>query len=144
MREMFYKFSEQTVYLRYHASVKAMPHNKLQVFCNVDYDTEIAVIALTGEPGEEEVVGVARYMTDPAKKSAEVAFVVADSYQRKGLGSYLFERLVEIAKEEGITHFFAYVLVENSGMLKIFHRSGLHIETTNEENVVHVEMTLPD
>jgi GNAT superfamily N-acetyltransferase len=119
-----------------------MPHNKLQVFCNVDYDTEMALVALAGPAGQEEVVGVARYMADPAKEEAEVAFTVADSYQRKGLGSYLFDRLVEIGRSDGIRVFVAYVLIENAGMLKIFHRSGLHIETVNEGDVVRVEMTL--
>jgi len=144
MREMFYEFSEQTVYLRYHASIKAMPHNKLQVFCNVDYDTEMALIVLVGSPGNEQVVGVGRYMTDAAKESAEVAFTVADQYQRKGVGTYLFERLVEIARSKGIRAFHAYVLVENAGMLKIFHRSGLNIETAKEGDVVRVSMTLPE
>ena len=144
MREMFYEFSEKTVYLRYHAAVKAMPHNKLQVFCNIDYDTEMALIALIGTPGNEEVVGVGRYMTDAAKQSAEVAFTVADQYQNNGLGTYLFERLVEIAGGHGIRDFHAYVLVENSGMLKIFHRSGLNIETAKEDDVVKVSMTLPE
>ncbi|MGD8452710.1 MAG: GNAT family N-acetyltransferase [Phycisphaerae bacterium] len=144
MREMFYEFSEQTVYLRYHASLKSMPHNKLQVFCNVDYESEMALIALVGPPGNEEVVGVGRYMTDAATQSAEVAFTVTDSYQKQGLGTYLFERLVEIAQARGIRFFHAYVLVENAGMLKIFHRSGLNIETSKEGDVVRVEMTLPE
>jgi acyl-CoA hydrolase/GNAT superfamily N-acetyltransferase len=144
MREMFYEFSEQTIYLRYHASLKAMPHNKLQVFCNVDYDTEMALIALAGPPGNEQVIGVGRYMTDAARETAEVAFTVADRYHRNGLGTYLFERLVAIARGEGIRQFHAYVLVENAGMLKIFHRSGLNIETSKEGGVVKVVMTLPE
>ena len=45
---MFYSFSEQTKYLRYHGTLKAMPHNKLQVFCNVDYDTEMALVVVNG------------------------------------------------------------------------------------------------
>jgi hypothetical protein len=43
---MFYSFSEQTKYLRYHGTLKSMPHNKLQVFCNIDYDTEMALVAI--------------------------------------------------------------------------------------------------
>jgi acyl-CoA hydrolase len=144
MKEMFYSFSEQTVYLRYHGSLKSMPHNKLQVFCNVDYDTEVALIGVAGTAGNEEVVGVGRYMTDAAKTSAEFAFVVRDDWQRKGLGTVLFNRLVEIAKSEGIRRFAADVLAENSGMLKIFHRSGLNVETSTEDGVVRVEMSLPD
>jgi acyl-CoA hydrolase len=143
MREMFYDFSEQTKYLRYHAAIKSMPHNKLQVFCTVDYQTEMALIALVGKPGEEQVVGVARYMTDAEQGSAEVAFAVRDDWQRRGLGTYFFKRLVQIATEKGIQVFHAYVLVENSGMLKIFHRSGLVVESVNEGDVVRVTMRLP-
>jgi acyl-CoA hydrolase/GNAT superfamily N-acetyltransferase len=143
MREMFYEFSEKTKYLRYHAALKAMPHNKLQVFCTIDYDTEMALIALHGPPGSEQVVGVARYMTDAERHSAEVAFTVRDDWQRKGLGTYFFQRLVKIGRQRGIRTFHAYVLVENSGMLKIFHRSGLVVETQTEGDVVRVVMKLP-
>ena len=142
IKDMFYSFSEQTVYLRLHASLKTMSHNKLQVFCNVDYDTEMALVGTVGEPGEEEVVAVGRYLTDPSKTSAEMAFVVRDDWQRKGLGTILFQRLLEIGRSNGIRKFSAEVLIENSGMLKIFHRSGLNIETTTEGGVVHVVMTV--
>jgi RimJ/RimL family protein N-acetyltransferase len=144
MRDMFYDFSENTKYLRFHAATKSMPHNKLQVFCNVDYDSEMALIGLYGPPGNEEVVGVARYMTDTEKQSAEVAFAVGDAWQRKGLGTYFFERLVHIARAQGIQTFDAYVLVQNSGMLKIFHGSGLAVETTTEGDVVRVTIKLPE
>ena len=144
MKDMFYSFSEQTVYMRYHAQLKAMPHNKLQVFCNVDYDTEIALIGVVGETGSEDVVGVGRFMTDAAKLEAEVAFVVRDDWQRHGLGTYLFQRLVDIAREHGTYRLRANVLAENSGMLKIFHRSGLDIETSTSEGVVLVKMRIPE
>lgn len=144
MKDMFYSFSEQTVYLRYHGVLKTMPHNKLQVFCNVDYDTEMALVAVVGQPGQEEIIGVGRYMTDAAKSSAELAFAVQDAWQRKGIGTYLFKRLIAVAQEHGIRKLHADVLVENSGMLKIFHRSGLHIETSTQANVVRVRMAMPD
>ncbi|NLX24279.1 MAG: GNAT family N-acetyltransferase [Phycisphaerae bacterium] len=143
MRDMFYSFSEKTVYLRYHGTLKSMPHNRLQVFCNVDYDTEIALIGVVGPAGKEEVVGVGRYLTEASKQSAEMAFVVRDDWQRKGLGTILFKRLVEIAQANGIRKFHAEVLAENSGMLKIFHRSGLSVETSTEEGVVGITMELP-
>ncbi|HSW46017.1 MAG TPA: GNAT family N-acetyltransferase [Phycisphaerae bacterium] len=143
IKDMFYSFSEKTKYLRYHNTLKSMPHNKLQVFCNVDYDTEIALVGVTGTPGHEEVIGVGRYLTDAAKLSAEMAFVVRDDYQRKGLGTCFFRRLVEIAQSQGIRRFHAEVLAENSGMLKIFHRSGLKVTTTTEEGVVGIDLEIP-
>jgi len=144
MKEMFYSFSEKTVYLRYHSTLKAMPHNRLQVFCNVDYETEVALVAVVGAAGQEEVVGVGRYMTDPSKTTAEMAFVVRDDWQRKGIGTFLFNKLVEIASSQGIRKFHAEVLAENSGMLKIFYRSGLKVETTSGEGVISVNLELPD
>lgn len=141
IKDLFYSFSEQTKYLRYHGTLKAMPHNKVQVFCNVDYETEMALVAVKGSGGHEEIVGVGRYMTSPAKGAAEMAFVVADKLQRKGLGTYLFHRLIEIGQQDGIQEFNADVLPENAGMLKIFHRSSLNTETVTEEGVVRVTMT---
>ncbi|MBI4581080.1 MAG: GNAT family N-acetyltransferase [Planctomycetes bacterium] len=141
VRDMFYKFSEQTVYLRYHGQLKSMPHNKLQVFCNVDYDTEMALVGVVGTEEMAQIIGVGRYMTDPGKNSAELAFVVGDDWQRKGLGTHLFRRLIGIGRHEGIRRFTADVLAENSGMLKIFHRSGMNVETTTDEGVVHVVMS---
>jgi len=144
IKEMFYSFSEKTVYLRYHGLLKVMPHNRLQVFCNVDYDTEMALVSVVGPPGREDIIGVGRYLTDAAKSGAELAFVVRDDYQRLGIGTYLFLRLVQIAREQGIHEFAADVLAQNSGMLKIFHRSGLNVETLTEEGVVRVEMSLAE
>jgi RimJ/RimL family protein N-acetyltransferase len=143
MREMFYQFSEQTKYLRYHAALKTMPHNKMQVFCTVDYDAEMAIVALAGKPPHEDIVGVARYLADAERQTAEVAFTVADAFQRKGLGTFFFDKLVRIARTRGIHTFYGYVLVENSGMLKIFHRSGMVIETQTDGDVVRVTMKLP-
>ncbi len=144
MREMFYEFSERTKYLRYHAALKAMPHNKMQIFCTVDYDTEMALVGLVGPPGAEQIIAVSRYMTDAERRSAEVAFTVQDDWQRKGLGTYFFEKLVKIGVERGIKEFHAYVLVENAGMLKIFHRSGFVVQTETEGDVVRVTMRLPE
>jgi GNAT superfamily N-acetyltransferase len=73
-----------------------------------------------------------------------MAFVIRDDWQRLGLGTHLFKRLVEIASRNGIHTFNADVLPENSGMLKIFHRSGLNTETVTEEGVVRVTMRLSE
>ncbi len=83
-------------------------------------------------------------MTDAERQTAEVAFTVQDDWQRQGLGTYFFNRLVQIARARGVHTFYAYVLVENSGMLKIFHRSGLVVETQQDGDVVRVTMRLPE
>jgi GNAT superfamily N-acetyltransferase len=141
---MFYSFSEQTKYLRYHGILKSMPHHRLQVLCNVDYNTEMALVAVLGATGQEEIIGVGRYVTTPAKESAEIALVVRDDWQRKGIGTYLLKRLVGIGKQDAIHKFIGYVLPENTGMLTTVHHSGFNTETATEDGVVRVTVTVDD
>ena len=144
IRDMFYRFSEQTRFFRYHAVIKAMPHNKLQVFCNTDYESEMALVGFVQEGEREEAVAVARYYADPSGKSAEVAFVIRDDWQRLGLGKILFNRLVEIARSKGIERFTAEVLGENRSMLNLFAHSGHPMQSHAEDGVVHVEIDLAE
>jgi RimJ/RimL family protein N-acetyltransferase/acyl CoA:acetate/3-ketoacid CoA transferase beta subunit len=144
IKDMFYSFSAQTKYLRYHGTLKSLPHNRLQVFCNVDYDSEMALVVTQGEGGRAKIIGVGRYLTTPDTRTAEMAFAIRDDWQRLGLGTHLFQRLVEIASRSGIHQFHADVLPENSGMLKIFHRSGLNTETVTAEGVVRVTIRLQE
>ncbi len=142
MKDMFYDFSERTVYLRYHATLKSMPHNSLQVFCNVDYETEMAIVAVVQRDAVEEVVGVARYMVEHAEQTAELAFAVRDEWQRKGIGTHLFHYLIQIARNRGIRRCTASVLAENQGMMRIFHRCGLPLQHRTEAGVISVELDL--
>ena len=142
MKEMFYSFSERTRYLRFHGPMKAFPHERLQVFCNVDYKEEMALIGLTGDPGNEEVVAVGAYTHNAADNSAEVAFTVRDDWQNKGLGTSLFNHLVRIGRERGIEQFEAEVLPENVPMLSVFNHSNCHVTTHTEGGVVHVTIIL--
>ncbi len=145
MKEMFYSFSERTRYLRFHGPMKAFPHERLQVFCNVDYMEEMALICLTGEPGNEDVVGIGAYIHDAADNFAEVAFTVRDDWQGQGLGTCLFDHLVRIGRERGIEKFEAEVLPENVPMLNVFSHSNCHVTTQTEGGVVHVTIILsPD
>jgi GNAT superfamily N-acetyltransferase len=142
MKEMFYSFSERTRYLRFHGPMKTLPHDRLQVFCNVDYLEEMALIGVVGEPADEDVVAVGRYLHNAADNTAEVAFTVRDDWQGKGLGTHLFDQLVRIARERGIEKFVAEVLPENVPMLNVFHHSNCHVSTSTESGVVHVTIVL--
>lgn len=142
MKDLFYSFSEQTLYLRFHAVVKEMPHRKRQIFCNVDYRQEMAIVATLEEDGHEELIGIGRYMMDEGTRSAEVAFIVRDDWQGKGLGRILFERLAEIAKSRGIQRFTAEVLAENQAMIRVFRHGGFPMKSNQSAGVIHVEIDL--
>ena len=113
MKELFYSFSEKTRYLRFHRLVKAFPHARRQVFCNVDYSQRWRSSPCSS-PDFEEPIGVGRYLHDEANNTAEIAFVVRDDWQSRGIGRTIFGKLVEIGRERGIERFFAEVLPETS------------------------------
>jgi acyl-CoA hydrolase/GNAT superfamily N-acetyltransferase len=142
MREMFYSFSERTRYLRFHGMPKSFPHAQLQVFCNVDYDEEMGLIALVGEPENEDVVAVGRYLREPNRDRAEVAFAVRDDWQNKGLGTALFGKLVEIGRERGIDEFWAEVLAENIPMIRVFRHTDCDVTTHVYGDAVRVTIRL--
>ena len=120
MRRLFYRFSDTTVYYRYFSPIKTMPHAKMQEYVNVDYRKTLSIVGLIGEPGEGRIIAEARYVRLPDLPYADVAFVVDENYQGKGIARFLFETLVRIAKGKGIDGFRADVLATNTSMLKVF------------------------
>jgi len=110
---LFYRLSPRTVYLRFHHVLSQMSKEEVKRFCTVDYEDAFALVATIGEGAEEKIIAVGRYYRLPKRDAAEVAFVIEDVYQGKGIGTHLLEQLAMIAKEKGIRLFEAEVLVEN-------------------------------
>jgi acyl-CoA hydrolase/GNAT superfamily N-acetyltransferase len=135
MRELFYSFSKETVYYRFFSYFTAMPHEKLKSFVNVDYEKELAILAIQKKAGEEKILGVARYIVDTATGFAEFAIVVADEWQNKGIGTALFEYMIRVAKMKGIKGFIAYVLDTNVRAYRLFYKIGYPVKAHWEDGV---------
>ena len=120
-REMFYSFTTETVYHRFFEHLKAMPHERLQAYTSIDYRREMALVVLAREDESEPMVAVGAYAIDPATQSAEVAFIVREAYQGKGLGTVLFKRLIEIARVKGARSIVAEIMADNHVMIRLFH-----------------------
>jgi len=141
LREMFYSLSEDTIYHRFFSSLQSMPHERLQEFLKVDYKREMAMVATIGERQEESrMVGIGRYVLNPQTNMAEVALLVADDFQGRGLGTSMLEGLSAAAKSHGIAGFVADVMVENKAMLTLFHRAFKNIESSLTDNVYSLVM----
>ena len=141
MRELFYSLSSEAVYHRFFQALKAMPHKRLQQFLQLDYDSEMAIVATTGKDENSKIIGVARYVRNPKANFAEVAFLVADDYQGKGLGKVMLRTLIEDAKSRGIQGFTADVMSDNNAMLKVFHGVFDKIESRLVDAVFNLKMT---
>ncbi|MBK1788354.1 bifunctional acetate--CoA ligase family protein/GNAT family N-acetyltransferase [Prauserella cavernicola] len=131
------RLSDRTRYLRYFGAYPRIPARDLERFSTVDHHSRVAFVALLGD----DIVAVGRYegLDDD---SAEVAFVVDDAHQGRGLGSILLEHLAAAASERGLRRFVAEVLAENSAMVRVFRDAGYHVSRAFEEGVVHLEFDI--
>ena len=141
LREFHGRLSERTRYLRYFGPYPTMSARDLARFSTVDHHHRVAILVLLGG----EIIAVGRY--DRLTKvgdglSAEVAFVVADAHQGRGLGSVLLEHLAAAAAECGIHTFVAEVLAENRTMVGVFREAGYQIKRSFEGGVLHLEFAI--
>lgn len=122
--ELFKVLSPTTVYLRFFRPMKALPHSLLVRFTQIDYDREIALVAIDEESSEERMLGVSRIISGADKEEAEFAVLVGDPWQGKGIGETLLRKCLSIAKERGIKSVFGIVLPENTQMLALGKKLG--------------------
>ncbi|HXZ16703.1 MAG TPA: GNAT family N-acetyltransferase [Roseiarcus sp.] len=133
--------TRQTIYHRFFTVIHKFSERDAHFFLEVDFVKHVALAAVASESGRSTIIGSCRYVV-VAPGRAEVAFLVIDDYQRKGLGGALLRRLAAIGREAGLSEFVAEVLAENAPMLKVFERSGLPMSEKLEGPVVHVTLRL--
>src|SRR5699024_6998394 len=133
--------SERTRYLRYFGPYPTMSSRDVRHFTHVDYVRRVGLLIELGD----RIIAVGSYEglnnVDDGK-SAEVAFVVADNHQGRGLGSVLLEHLAGAAAENGLERFVAEVLAENRNMVSVFREAGYQISRSYEGGVVHLEFDI--
>lgn len=132
--------SERTRYLRYFGPYPTMPQRDVLNFTTVDHHSRVAFVAILGD----DIIAVGRYERLPEGdgNSAEVAFVVADSHQGRGLGPILLEHLAGAAAENGVRMFVAEVLAENRNMVSVFREAGYQVSRSYEGGVLRLEFAI--
>jgi acetyltransferase len=134
--------SERTLRMRFFSLVKTLSRDSLIQLCHLDYDREMALVAVLTQENETKILGVSRYYLDPETGEAEFALVVADAYQRRGLGRHLLGRLIDIARERGVRKLAGLVLRDNEPMLALTASLGFSPPVTVDQGVVKVEREL--
>ena len=134
--------SEKTKYLRFMQSVQKLSHEMLVRFTQIDYDREMAFVALAEIKGETLELGVTRYTINPDGQSCEFALVVRDDYQHQGIGSRLLEMLIQHAQLHGLKTMMGEVLAENYGMLDLAKRHGFKAQPLVDDPGI-IEVSLP-
>ncbi|NTV00528.1 MAG: GNAT family N-acetyltransferase, partial [Methanoregulaceae archaeon] len=143
IQDEIYALPEQDVYTRFFHSLKSFPHKVAMPMAAIDYNDKMAIAAVTGkeEPeSREQIVAVGQYIRDPHSNFAEVAFTTGKDWQNRGIGTFLLQYLVRIAKEKNIRGFTADVLARNTPMMKVFSKTGHPMKTHLESGVYELEI----
>ena len=134
--------SPESRYFRFVSSMQELPATMLSRFTLIDYDREMALVALITETTTDaqgqameatRIVGVSRYITNPDRASCEFSLVVADELKGKGLGSRLMLSIMDFAREKGLTEIEGLVLANNPNMLKLMKGLGFAIKSFPED-----------
>jgi len=121
-RNFFYSLQEKTIYMRYFYKMRTFSHEVVQKqWSSVDYRKNMSILGLVQKGGHKEIMAIGSYAQDSDSR-AEVAFVVREDFQNKGIASYLIEMLEKIAKENHYSSFCATVLRQNSAMISVFKK----------------------
>jgi acetyltransferase len=119
--------------MRFQGAVRHLTPGALARFTQIDYENEMALVAIDTTGGQEREVGVARYVRLPDGRSCEFAIVVADDWQRRGLGRRMMSRLIEIARARGFATMTGVILAENGAMLRMVAKLGFAIAADPED-----------
>jgi RimJ/RimL family protein N-acetyltransferase len=131
----------QSLYRRFFGSKRHFSDREKAFFLDVDFESHVALVAVTQEDGRNVIVGGGRYVV-VRPGTAELAFAVIDEYQGQGIGAALLRHLTLLARAGGIKELIAEVLPENIPMLKVFQKSGLSLQTKHRAGVVNVALNV--
>ena len=139
--------SERSVEFRYFHVMKLrsrVAHERLSRLCFIDYDREMALVVERGGTGgvEREIVGIGRLSKRLGGSEAELGLIISDLWQRRGLGTELTRRLLQIARQEGIGRVSAVILAENREMQSLCAKLGFHLEQPPDDNTVRAQIEI--
>lgn len=143
--DLFQRSSQQSRYFRYFETKQTLTDAELDYYTRLDFFRHVGLAAEA--PHEEGIIGVGRYIEvqpplDPRR--AEVAFLVRDDYQGKGVATQLLKHLIRIARDNGIVQFEAEMLPSNSKMIEVFDRSGYELKRSREPDSLRVVFPIHD
>jgi GNAT superfamily N-acetyltransferase len=133
--------SPQSLQRRFFAMKRHFSEKERAFFMDVDFSNHVALVAAAKEADREVIVGGGRYIVfEPGR--AEMAFVVIDAWQGRGVGSILMQHLVHIARDTGLQELAAEVLPQNAAMLKVFGKFGFKPVKSRDPQTVHLALEL--
>ncbi|MBT8372350.1 MAG: GNAT family N-acetyltransferase [Deltaproteobacteria bacterium] len=136
IQEHFYNLEKRDVIARFFHEKTTFIRDEVADVSQVDYKKDLTIVAIIGEFGFGEVVGVGESLLDPSNNMAEVAFSVSQKYKKKGLGKLLLSKLCQTAQMNAIAGLFAYTSPDNRGMINLFMTLPFNVTKKFEDDLV--------
>jgi acetyltransferase len=130
--------SDTSRYFRFMDALRELPRAMLARFTQIDYDREMALVAVIARDGAEQQIGVARYVINPDAETCEFALAVSDAWHGRGIGSRLMGCLMDVARTKGLRTIEGEVLANNQSMLKLMTALGFRIATSPEDRSLKI------
>lgn len=140
--EHFNALSPRSIYMRFFTPMKQLSHTMLIRLTQIDYDREVALVALIHEGEKQKMAGIARVIFEPDGKNGEFAVAVADQWQGKGIGASLLKRCLTYTKDKGLTRVWGLVIAENRQMVKLGKRLGFNVRMVPGSSEYELEIDL--
>ena len=142
LEALFESLSPRSIYTRFFTPLKRMDHRMLARFTQIDYDREIALVAISESDAEEKILGVARVILERNLRQAEFSVVVTDRWQGRGISAELLKRCISIARERKVENIYGMVLAENTQMLKLGRKLGFDIKKILKAPLFELSLSL--
>jgi acetyltransferase len=141
-QDLIRRSSTESLWKRFRYLFKEATHEMASRFCFVDYDRELALCAEVMHEERPLLVAVARLVADPDHQEADYGVLVADEFQRRGLGRLLTEKCIEIGRGWGLARIFGETTADNSRMLRIFRQLGFEFDKPVDPQIVLARLEL--
>jgi acyl-CoA hydrolase/L-amino acid N-acyltransferase YncA len=138
IRTLFHQLPDRDVYTRFFRNVRSLSSMAVQRLCNLNAETEVAMVAVTGPRESAQIVAQACYMVDPTTNLAETAFMVHPDWQGCGLGSALQQHLAAHARSRGVRGFVAEMVRDNQRMLRLARNASVDAQVERLADTVRV------
>ncbi|AJJ19077.1 MULTISPECIES: bifunctional acetate--CoA ligase family protein/GNAT family N-acetyltransferase [Yersinia] len=134
--------TKEDLYYRYFSEINEFSHDDLANMTQIDYDREMAFVAVRQKNDGPEIIGVTRALSDPDNIDAEFAVLVRSDLKGLGLGSELLEKMIQYTRSHGLTRLTAVTMPNNRGMIGLAKKLGFSIDVQMEDGIVNLELTL--
>lgn len=143
-KDLIRRSSTESIWRRFRYLFQEASHEMAARFCFVDYDRELALCAEALVAGKRLLIGVARLVADPDHNQADYAVLIADDYQRRGLGAKLTAIIIDIGRRWGLKQINSETTADNQAMMHVYNRLGFEVKCSSNPQIVLANLPLRD